>query len=84
MVAQQILCILYALSQRLKRFVFEGAEINLVHSCGIFITMNPGEHRRIFCLKCFFFLFVILTAICKLQFSLTFQVMLEEQNSQII
>lgn len=42
-VAQQILSIISALSQGLKRFFFEGYEINLVHSCGIFITMNPGN-----------------------------------------
>ncbi|MEE6526933.1 hypothetical protein FKM82_027887, partial [Ascaphus truei] len=41
-VAQQILSILSALSANLTRFVFEGREINLVWSCGIFITMNPG------------------------------------------
>ncbi|KAI4461456.1 dynein heavy chain [Holotrichia oblita] len=45
-VAQQILCILSALSQRVKKFVFEGMEIALVHSCGIFITMNPGYAGR--------------------------------------
>jgi dynein heavy chain len=44
-IAQQILCILSALAERTKSFVFEGQEINLVLSCGIFITMNPG--RRI-------------------------------------
>ena len=41
-VAQQILSILSALSAGATRFVFEGREINLVWSCGIFITMNPG------------------------------------------
>ena len=41
-VAQQILSILSALASGLSRFVFEGREINLVWSCGIFITMNPG------------------------------------------
>ncbi|KAL0267127.1 UNVERIFIED_CONTAM: hypothetical protein PYX00_009482 [Menopon gallinae] len=45
-VAQQILCILTALAQRLKKCIFEGSEINLVHSCGIFITMNPGYAGR--------------------------------------
>eukprot|EP00794_Sanderia_malayensis_P010712 gene10712-11859_t len=45
-VAQQILSILTALSVGLTRFVFEGREINLVWSCGIFITMNPGYAGR--------------------------------------
>lgn len=45
-VAQQILSILTAISQRLTRFVFEGIEISLVHTCGIFITMNPGYAGR--------------------------------------
>ena len=42
-VAQQILSILSALAADLTRFYFEGFEINLVWSCGIFITMNPGK-----------------------------------------
>jgi dynein heavy chain len=41
--AQQIHCILSAIAERAKRFVFEGQEINLVLSCGIFITLNPGR-----------------------------------------
>jgi len=41
-VAQQILSILQALGMELKRFMFEGREINLNKSVGIFITMNPG------------------------------------------
>ncbi|XP_023311334.1 dynein heavy chain 2, axonemal [Anoplophora glabripennis] len=45
-VAQQILCILMAISQKEKRFVFEGSEINLRLTCGIFITMNPGYAGR--------------------------------------
>ncbi|KAM4675882.1 dynein axonemal heavy chain 2 [Discoglossus pictus] len=45
-VAQQILSILSALSAGLTRFVFEGREISLVWSCGIFITMNPGYAGR--------------------------------------
>ncbi|XP_062904770.1 dynein axonemal heavy chain 2 [Mobula hypostoma] len=45
-VAQQILSILSALSAGLNRFVFEGREINLICSCGIFITMNPGYAGR--------------------------------------
>ena len=42
-VAQQILSILQALSQLALRFVFEGRNIKLNKSVGIFITMNPGE-----------------------------------------
>ncbi|KAI4504209.1 hypothetical protein M0802_000680 [Mischocyttarus mexicanus] len=45
-VAQQILSILTALSQKLKKFVFESKEITLIHTCGIFITMNPGYAGR--------------------------------------
>ncbi|XP_077988088.1 dynein axonemal heavy chain 2-like [Glandiceps talaboti] len=45
-VAQQILSILSALAAGSSRFVFEGREINLVWSCGIFITMNPGYAGR--------------------------------------
>nr|XP_039250408.1 dynein heavy chain 2, axonemal-like [Styela clava] len=45
-VAQQILSILSALAAGHQRFVFEGREINLIWSCGIFITMNPGYAGR--------------------------------------
>ncbi|XP_060775597.1 dynein axonemal heavy chain 2 [Neoarius graeffei] len=45
-VAQQILSILSALSAGAINFLFEGWEICLVHSCGIFITMNPGYAGR--------------------------------------
>ncbi|XP_046278077.1 dynein axonemal heavy chain 2 isoform X2 [Marmota monax] len=45
-VAQQILSILTALAANLTCFHFEGFEINLVWSCGIFITMNPGYAGR--------------------------------------
>ncbi|XP_013412698.1 dynein heavy chain 2, axonemal [Lingula anatina] len=45
-VAQQILSILSALAAASRRFVFEGREINLQWSCGIFITMNPGYAGR--------------------------------------
>lgn len=41
-VAQQILSILSALSAAQTKFHFDGQHINLVWSCGIFITMNPG------------------------------------------
>lgn len=45
-VAQQIMCILAAVSQKLTSFVFEGIEINLKLTVGIFITMNPGYAGR--------------------------------------
>ncbi|XP_076026906.1 dynein axonemal heavy chain 2 [Genypterus blacodes] len=45
-VAQQILAILSALSARCTKFHFEGQDIQLVKSCGIFITMNPGYAGR--------------------------------------
>ena len=48
-VAQQILSILSALAAGSQRFVFEGREIKLEWSCGIFITMNPGQNWTIVC-----------------------------------
>ncbi|CAG9772859.1 unnamed protein product [Ceutorhynchus assimilis] len=45
-VAQQILCILQALSNKQRRLTFEGVEINVKSSVGIFITMNPGYAGR--------------------------------------
>lgn len=45
-VAQQILSILQALANQSKRFNFEGQEIRLSKTCGIFITMNPGYAGR--------------------------------------
>ncbi|CAG9862849.1 unnamed protein product [Phyllotreta striolata] len=45
-VAQQILCVLSAVSQRLKFFVFDGIEIKLKLTVGAFITMNPGYAGR--------------------------------------
>ncbi|KAG7496340.1 dynein heavy chain 2, axonemal [Solea senegalensis] len=45
-VAQQILSILSALSASQSKFHFDGQHINLVWSCGIFITMNPGYAGR--------------------------------------
>ncbi|KAM6949562.1 LOW QUALITY PROTEIN: dynein axonemal heavy chain 2 [Aplochiton taeniatus] len=45
-VAQQILSILSALAAGQTSFIFEGREIRLVWSCGIFITMNPGYAGR--------------------------------------
>ncbi|KAG5853301.1 hypothetical protein ANANG_G00071700 [Anguilla anguilla] len=45
-VAQQILSILSALAAGATNFTFEGRDIRLVWSCGIFITMNPGYAGR--------------------------------------
>ncbi|XP_025080372.1 dynein heavy chain 2, axonemal-like isoform X3 [Pomacea canaliculata] len=45
-VAQQILQILSALSANQDHFVFEGHDMNIVWSCGLFITMNPGYAGR--------------------------------------
>ena len=45
-VAQQILSILTAVTQMKSRFVFEGREIKLDPTCGIFVTMNPGYAGR--------------------------------------
>lgn len=44
--AQQILSILSALAAESKIFMFEGQVIGLKHTCGIFITMNPGYAGR--------------------------------------
>lgn len=45
-VAQQILCILTAVTESKSRFLFEGKEIRLDRTCGIFVTMNPGYAGR--------------------------------------
>lgn len=45
-VSQQINTILTALMQKKKRFLFEGQEINLLPTVGLFITMNPGYAGR--------------------------------------
>jgi dynein heavy chain len=46
-VALQISCVLTAISRDQKSFVFEGKEIKLNTTCGIFITMNPGYAGRV-------------------------------------
>ncbi|KAH9593471.1 Dynein heavy chain [Trypanosoma melophagium] len=45
-VAQQILSILTAVSERKNRFLFEGSDIPLNLNCGLFVTMNPGYAGR--------------------------------------
>eukprot|EP01116_Phalansterium_solitarium_P023771 TRINITY_DN849_c1_g1_i4.p1 TRINITY_DN849_c1_g1~~TRINITY_DN849_c1_g1_i4.p1 ORF type:complete len:3887 (-),score=1955.58 TRINITY_DN849_c1_g1_i4:123-11783(-) len=45
-VAQQVSSILVAIAEERRRFYFEGNEIRLNASCGIFITMNPGYAGR--------------------------------------
>jgi len=45
-VAQQILCILTAVTEKRTRFMFEGKDIKLDSTCGIFVTMNPGYAGR--------------------------------------
>ncbi len=46
MIAQQILSITQAIRNAVKKFFFEGTEINLNPSCYICITMNPGYAGR--------------------------------------
>lgn len=41
-VAQQVLTIQRAKAAGLKRFIFEGVEMGLIHTTNCFITMNPG------------------------------------------
>ncbi|XP_037045747.1 dynein heavy chain 2, axonemal [Bradysia coprophila] len=45
-VAQQVLSIIGALMQKLKVFKFEGNDIRLTPTIGMFITMNPGYAGR--------------------------------------
>ncbi|KAH8404951.1 hypothetical protein KR009_000572, partial [Drosophila setifemur] len=45
-VAQQIMCIMAALSAKSSEFMFEGQMIKLKLTVGLFITMNPGYAGR--------------------------------------
>ena len=45
-IAQQIQTIQKAVGERVKTFMFEGSEMKLDPSCGIFVTMNPGYAGR--------------------------------------
>jgi dynein heavy chain len=45
-IAQQLLDIKEAKSQKKERFIFSGVEMPLKHGCGVFITMNPGYAGR--------------------------------------
>ena len=45
-IAQQLITIRNAKAMRLNRFMFEGREIKLIHTCAAFITMNPGYAGR--------------------------------------
>nr|PNR35709.1 hypothetical protein PHYPA_021559 [Physcomitrium patens] len=45
-VASQIFAIMQAIKAELNRFVFDGIEMQLIRTCGIFVTMNPGYAGR--------------------------------------
>ena len=45
-VSTQVKTVLDAMRINASTFVFEGSEINLVNTCGFFITMNPGYAGR--------------------------------------
>lgn len=69
MVAQQVLSVIGALMQKLKLFIFEGNEIRLTPTIGMFITMNPGyagRYKRI-SNRCFYFLQIRLLSVRNFQ-----------------
>jgi dynein heavy chain len=45
-IAQQLLTIRVALINNSQTFLFEGNDIPLIPTCGVFITMNPGYAGR--------------------------------------
>lgn len=45
-IAQQILCIVQAVRQKMETFLFEGTTLNLNPACYVCITMNPGYAGR--------------------------------------
>jgi dynein heavy chain len=45
-IAAQVMVIQFAIREKKKRFLFEGTELNLVPSCAVNITMNPGYAGR--------------------------------------
>ena len=45
-IAVQVKSVQDAIRDRKNRFIFQGVEISIVHTVGIFITMNPGYAGR--------------------------------------
>lgn len=46
MIAQQLMTVRRALIEESETFLFEDNYINLIPTCGVFITMNPGYAGR--------------------------------------
>lgn len=46
MVAQQVITIQNAIKEKKKRFLFDGDDIDLIPTCTVNITMNPGYAGR--------------------------------------
>jgi dynein heavy chain len=45
-IAQQLMALQSALRANSDRCLFEGREMRVVSTCGVFITMNPGYAGR--------------------------------------